>query len=251
MRMRSPRIAPPVKGEEGSTATMPTRFPSDRHSCARRCTSVDLPAPGGPVIPTTRARPVREYRAREISGAPPSRSSAEIAWPIRRGWPVITPSTRREASGEGLIREWRTCGPADGGRSGEEALGNHEPLYLARSLADRAELHVPIELLDGIVLDESVASVDLDGFFRRANRNFGCVELGLGGKPGDVLPRILGRRGTLGEQPRGIDLRGHVTEVELDRFEFGDGSPELAPLFGVPQRRLVRATGDPERQRRD
>jgi hypothetical protein len=57
-RMRSPRSAPWVKGEEGSIERTAICL-----SCARLCSisrpiSVDLPTPGGPVKPTIRARPV-------------------------------------------------------------------------------------------------------------------------------------------------------------------------------------------------
>ena len=58
MRIRSPRIAPPEKGLVGSTATMATVRPRLRSWLASLSTSVDLPAPGGPVMPTTWARPV-------------------------------------------------------------------------------------------------------------------------------------------------------------------------------------------------
>ena len=53
IRMRSPMIAPPVYGELGSTASTPTRLPAARQAAIRALTSVDLPLPGGPVIPTT------------------------------------------------------------------------------------------------------------------------------------------------------------------------------------------------------
>jgi hypothetical protein len=57
IRTRSPRRAPPVIGDEGSTATTATARPALRTSPMRAATSVDLPAPGGPVIPTRWARP--------------------------------------------------------------------------------------------------------------------------------------------------------------------------------------------------
>ncbi len=53
MRMRSPRMAPPVKGLEGSTASTPTLawvFSSSRISAF---VSVLLPEPGLPVMPST------------------------------------------------------------------------------------------------------------------------------------------------------------------------------------------------------
>ena len=53
MRMRSPRMAPPEKGLVGSTAMMPTVFPRLRYSLAILSVMVLLPAPGGPVMPST------------------------------------------------------------------------------------------------------------------------------------------------------------------------------------------------------
>jgi hypothetical protein len=55
MRMRSPSRAPPENGLVGSTARMPTVSPRSRQRRAKRSTRVLLPAPGGPVKPTTRA----------------------------------------------------------------------------------------------------------------------------------------------------------------------------------------------------
>src|SRR6188474_3138376 len=52
IRTRSPRIAPPVKGLVGSTATTPTWTSFERRRRAYSATSVDFPAPGGPVTPT-------------------------------------------------------------------------------------------------------------------------------------------------------------------------------------------------------
>src|SRR5207237_67236 len=49
IRMRSPRMAPPLNGLDGSTATIATRATRSRYNPARRLTSVDLPPPGGQV----------------------------------------------------------------------------------------------------------------------------------------------------------------------------------------------------------
>ena len=53
MRTRSPRIAPPVNGDDGSIAS--TRHPSSSPGASRlmrALVSVDLPEPGEPVMPT-------------------------------------------------------------------------------------------------------------------------------------------------------------------------------------------------------
>ena len=57
MRMRSPRMAPPENGLEGSTATTPTLRPRPRSSAMSAPTRVDLPDPVAPVTPITSARP--------------------------------------------------------------------------------------------------------------------------------------------------------------------------------------------------
>jgi hypothetical protein len=139
MRIRSPRIAPPVNGDEGSTATTATRSPRRRYDWTRRCTSVDFPAPGGPVIPTIRARPVLGKSARKRSAAPASVSTADSARPMSRTRPARTPSAIPAAVAAGSS----SCAVR------EKALRDHELLDLARPLADRAELDVAVELLDG------------------------------------------------------------------------------------------------------
>ncbi|MCZ7554671.1 MAG: hypothetical protein M5U05_19180 [Anaerolineales bacterium] len=57
IRTRSPSRAPPVIGLDGSTATTPTARPASRALAMIAETRVDLPDPGGPVMPTRWARP--------------------------------------------------------------------------------------------------------------------------------------------------------------------------------------------------
>ena len=57
--MRSPSSAPWVKGEEGSIDSTAISRPAARLTFVSAASSVDLPTPGGPVKPTTDARPVR------------------------------------------------------------------------------------------------------------------------------------------------------------------------------------------------
>ncbi len=59
IRTRSPSNAPPVIGEDGSTATTAAVRPASRSAARSDATSVDLPAPGGPVMPTRCAAPAR------------------------------------------------------------------------------------------------------------------------------------------------------------------------------------------------
>ena len=57
IRMRSPSSAPPVTGDEGSTAKTATRKPLLRYSEINAPVVVDLPTPGGPVTPISKADP--------------------------------------------------------------------------------------------------------------------------------------------------------------------------------------------------
>ena len=57
MRMRSPSIAPPLSGDDGSTASTAGCPPASAISFTRCPTRVDLPVPGAPVTPITGASP--------------------------------------------------------------------------------------------------------------------------------------------------------------------------------------------------
>ena len=50
MRTRSPSKAPPVLGDEGSTAKTATRSPLCAHDRSKPSSRQDLPTPGAPVI---------------------------------------------------------------------------------------------------------------------------------------------------------------------------------------------------------
>ena len=69
IRARSPSSAPPERLEVGSTASTATVRPSSRQARASALSSVDLPAPGGPVTPTTCAGASPPSRAGETSAS--------------------------------------------------------------------------------------------------------------------------------------------------------------------------------------
>src|SRR6266540_862349 len=253
--MRSPRIAPPVKGEEGSTATIPTVSPRRRYACARRCARVDLPAPGGPVMPTTRARPVRGKSGPRISGAPPFLSTALIARPMARGRPARTPSTI-DRKPSAVSREWRLL-TANGSRltahgsRRQKAFRDDQFLDLRGALADGAQFDVAVELLDGKVLDEAVAAVDLERAVGYADRHLGGVVLRLGREAPVVLSPVLGLRRALREEPGRVDPGRHLGQIETDRLELAESTAKLPTLLRILERRFVRAPRDPHGERRD
>jgi hypothetical protein len=57
MRVLSPRMLPPVRVDDGSTARTATRLPLPVSSEPRASTNVDFPAPGTPVMPMRWAPP--------------------------------------------------------------------------------------------------------------------------------------------------------------------------------------------------
>ena len=76
---------------------MPTRSPRLRYKAASLSTSEDFPAPGAPVIPTIKARPVRGkicFIRSEESDAPPS--TFEIALATAVVSPAVILSIKRE-----------------------------------------------------------------------------------------------------------------------------------------------------------
>src|SRR6185437_6369390 len=211
MRMRSPRIAPPVDRLEGSTAIIATVFPRRRHSAARASTSELLPAPGGPVMPI-------------MSPSPSAR-------PAGNGAPFSIDVASRAIS-RAVIR-----------LIVQQLAGDHQSLDFTGALANCAEFDVAIELLDRIVLDESIAAEDLNGFIGDPHRGFGCEQLGHCGFASDPLAGIDHLRGPVSEQTRGIDLHCHIDQLVLNRLKFRDGAAELLADLRVFQSCIVRSLG--------
>src|SRR5579872_2239071 len=155
MRMRSPKIAPPVTGLDGSTAITPAVLPSARSSEIMRSHSVLLPAPGAPVIPMMSARPACWAMLLNSLAAEGLWSSMMVAARARaRGSP------RRTLFVSSAI----SAGSAMLPLGIEKLARDHQPLDLARSLTDGAQLHVAVKLFHRVILQEPVAAMNLHGF---------------------------------------------------------------------------------------
>src|SRR5277367_6233093 len=152
MRMRSPRMAPPVYGLDGSTATTPTRCPRARYASMSRSQRVDLPAPGLPVTPRTVALPVWGQSALSSSLLPDAASStSRIARPIARGSP---PSTRVTRS------EFGSTSPSPDSRDAREAAGEGDERPAPRDASlKRRELLRHRPSIDGPVGDSQGLAV--------------------------------------------------------------------------------------------
>src|SRR5262249_25691679 len=109
----SPSRAPPENGDDGSTASTPTRRPAFRYAVTSADVEVDLPTPGEPVSPTTYAPPVSGASAaitsRSCGEAP---STREISRATARGLPSRAWATSSETSTTALILPYRgRCRP--------------------------------------------------------------------------------------------------------------------------------------------
>ncbi len=76
MRVLSPRIEPPLRVEDGSTASTATLWPCAVSDVPSASMVVDLPTPGAPVMPSRTALPVagsssctRQMRGLAVIGA--------------------------------------------------------------------------------------------------------------------------------------------------------------------------------------
>src|SRR4029079_4930982 len=85
---------PPRNGEDGSIESTATSRSAARRSLISEPISVDLPAPGGPVKPTTAALPVFGYTSR--TSAQPSGSSSSTS-EMPRASARLSPASRRSA----------------------------------------------------------------------------------------------------------------------------------------------------------
>src|SRR6266498_1175049 len=133
----------------------------------------------------------------------------------------------------------------------QQAFRDDQFLDFGGALADGAQFDVAVELLDGKVLDEAVATMDLERAVGHADRHLGGVVLRLGREAPVVLSPVLGLRRTLREEPGRVDPGRHLSQIETDRLELADSAAKLPTLLRILERRFVRAPRDPHGERRD
>src|SRR2546425_6180843 len=113
-------------------------------------------------------------------------------------------------------------------------------LHVARSLVNRPDLRVAVELLDGVFLGVPVTAEQLHGERRHPLGDLRGEELGHGRLHRIRLARVLEARGVVDHQARRLQLRRGLGELELHRLELGDRMSELVALLHVPERRSER-----------
>src|ERR1017187_353603 len=123
----------------------------------------------------------------------------------------------------------------------EDLPCDDQPLNFAGALANRAQLYIAVKLLGGIVLDKSIAAVNLHALVGAAHRNLAAVELRHRGLERGLHTGILHRGRAMSEQAGGIDFRRQIGELERDCLELADRLAELLTLLGVVQRGFIGA----------
>src|SRR6202042_3596382 len=144
MRVLSPRMLPPLRVEDGSTASTATRCPWSISWPPRASMKVDLPTPGTPVMPTRLAGPacgssrVSTYWARTrwsgrldstsvIGRAMPARDRARTASAYRAAASgpsaasvTLPPGSRRRFASGGQLRQQVVSRVGDDGAGAED-----------------------------------------------------------------------------------------------------------------------------------
>src|SRR5258707_4239154 len=134
----------------------------------------------------------------------------------------------------------------------EDLPGNHHALNFAGAFADGAEFRVTVKFLDGIILDETVASEDLPRFVRDTYSDFAGVKFGHAGLFREARTLLIREpRRVVNKMARCFNLRGHVGKLELNGLKFADCFAELLALFGILHSRVVSALRHAKGQRSD
>src|SRR6266571_1919833 len=205
-------------------------------SMTRAAVTLSSPAPpysSGIVMPSS---PNSARRAMARSGNSSARSSAPAVGRTSDATNSRTVSRMRRCSS----LNWRSIL-----RSVlEEAAGDDEPLDFGRAFVNFGNLGVAEVPLNGIIVHVSVSAENLHSLDGRAHGHLGGEELRLGGLPRVTRSPILQPGRPMGEQPRGVDLCGHVGQHELNGLEFADALAECLPLAGVSRRFLQRRSGN-------
>src|SRR5215213_11982122 len=133
----------------------------------------------------------------------------------------------------------------------QQLLADHHALDLGCALADEQQRRVAVEPLDLVLLGVAVAAMDAERLLHHLLAGLGGEQLRHAGLEVGALPGVLHAGGLQREQPRGLDLRGHVRELELDRLVLRDRLAERLALLRVAQRQLQGALCDAHTARGD
>src|SRR3954470_2148608 len=120
----------------------------------------------------------------------------------------------------------------------QQLLADDHALDLARPLAYEQQRRVAVDALDLVLLGVAVAAVDAQRLLGAEAAGLAREQLGHAGLEVRALAGVLQARGLDRQHPRGLELRGHVGELELDHLVLGDRLAERLALLGVADRQL-------------
>src|SRR4029450_10548983 len=132
----------------------------------------------------------------------------------------------------------------------QQPARDDEPLDLIRALARGEELGVAEVALHGQLLDVPHAAVDLHGLAGAELGGLGGEELGHAGLQVAAPVRRLERGRLVGQELGGLDARGHLGELGLDKLVLRDGLAKGLALLGVADGVLEGRPGETHTARR-
>src|SRR5437879_5467199 len=138
--------------------------------------------------------------------------------PCARLIALCSVATRVIARMTDSVKPWvrrAVCISTDGWRLFQQQLRDRVQLHVARALIDRADLRVAVELLDRIFLRIPVAAEQLDAERGDALGHLRRVQLRHRGFHGVRRARVFEPRGVVHHEPRRLELRGGLGELEL------------------------------------
>src|SRR4051794_5445641 len=145
---------------------------------------------------------------------------------------------------------WRRARRLDLVAPQQRAADDHA-LDLRRALADQQQRRVAVQALDLVLLGVPVAPVDAERVLDDLLAGLGGEQLRHAGLEVRALAGVLHPRGLEREQAGGLDLGGHVGELELDRLVLRDRLAERRALLRVAQGEFERALADAHAARGD
>src|SRR5437773_12158050 len=115
----------------------------------------------------------------------------------------------------------------------EKRTGDHHAVHFGRALADAAHSGLAVPALEGELLADAVAAVDLHRGVDHAAEHLARIELGDGGLDPGILAAVSLPRAVPGEPARRAQLDLGVGQHPLDRLALGEQRPERGALLGV------------------
>mmetsp|Transcript_15983 Transcript_15983/g.36504 ORF Transcript_15983/g.36504 Transcript_15983/m.36504 type:complete len:210 (-) Transcript_15983:643-1272(-) len=123
--------------------------------------------------------------------------------------------------------------------------GNDEALNLACAFINLCDPRISVVSFHRVVRYVTVSSQHLNRLMGAEGRGLRGGEFGHRRRLDEVLLVILHLRCSPGEEASGLDLQGHVGDLELDGLQLRDGAAERHTRLRVPHSGIQRCLCDP------